>query len=75
VVDAESDAGDGGYVVVGAASVMWSRATAASGCQAFLRVVVHEAVGSPGVQGRGAIHFLDRTCWWGTPFPGPHEVL
>ena len=62
MVDAESDAGAGGYEVVGAASVLVSRATAASGCQAFLRVVVRmKPSGAPELRGRGAINFLDRT--------------
>jgi len=68
-------AGAVGYWVVVMASARWSRATAARAARhSFACGDCMKPSGALGVQGRGAIHFLDRTCRWVMPFPGPHDV-
>ena len=74
VGDADRAAGAVGCSVVVSASAQESRATAARAARhSFACGDCMKPSGALGVQGRGAIHFLDRTGWWVMPFPGPHE--
>jgi hypothetical protein len=63
VVGAGCVAGVVGYVVVGIGFRLGDASETApeAARHSFAMVSAHEAVGSPGVRGRGAIHFLDRT--------------